>query len=375
MDTFELLEQTIRSDGADAAFELLIRDAREGGRYRDIFSARLMQARLRMGLPLIEIDPVVQLSEEQQAEYERALRDAARETGGFFLASGDIVSAWPYFRAIGDSAPVSQALEKTDGTANLDGVIDIAFREQVNPRRGFELILEHRGICNAITWFGAMTEGDGRRECLKLLVRNLYTELAGAIRQHIAKVEGAAPDTERVAELIVGREWLFEGNNYHVDTTHLTSVLRFSVELEDEAAMRMAVEMADYGKQLAPMYHFRGEAPFEEPYLDHGSYLRAVLREDPDSGVAHFRRKAVEAAEAGYTVPAEVFIDLLVRLDRSEAAIDASLELFPENVPAPMNCPSALQLCQIAGNYERLRSLARKRGDLLSYAAGVIQRK
>lgn len=373
MDTFALLEETIRSEGEDAAFELLIRQAREEGRYREVFSARSMQARRRMGLPLIEIDPVVNLSDAQRVEYERSLADAARETGELFLAAGDIVGAWPYFRAVGETARVAEAMEAVSGAENLDGIIDIAFREQVNPRKGFELILEHRGICNAITWFGAMPEGDARRECLKLLVRNLYMELAGAIRQHIAKVEGTAPATESVAELIGGRAWLFEGNNYHVDTTHLTSVLRFTVELEDAASMRMAVEMADYGKQLDAMYHYRGEAPFEESYTDHGIYLRTLLGEGVEGGVAQFRRKAAEAAQAGYTLPAEIFIDLLVRLDRFDDAIRASLEFFPESGNAPMNCPSALQLCQIAGDFGQLRSLARERGDLLAYAAGVIQ--
>jgi len=36
-------------------------------------------------------------------------------------------------------------------------------------------------------------------------------------------------------------------------------------------------------------------------------------------------------------------------------------------------CPSALQLCQIAEDYRQLRTLARNRGDLLAYAAGLIQ--
>jgi hypothetical protein len=373
MDTFEQLEQTIRTEGQDAAFELLLRRAREEGRYRDVFATRLMQARRRMGLPLIETEPAVDLPDGQRAEYEKSLQDAARETGDLFLARGDIISAWPYFRALGETAPVSAALENATGTEHLDGLIDIAFREQVNPRRGFELILEHRGICNAITWFGAMPEGESRRECLRLLVRNLYTELAHALQRHIAKVEGSAPGTESVAELIAEREWLFGENNYHVDTTHLTSVLRFSADLEDQASMRMALEMADYGARLAPMYHYRSDPPFDDPYRDHGAYLRTLLGQDVESGVEHFRAKAVEGAQAGYMLPAEIFIDLLVRLDRFDEAIAASVDFFPETGAPPTNCPSALQLCQIAGKFDRLRSLARQRGDLLAYTAALIQ--
>jgi hypothetical protein len=137
--------------------------------------------------------------------------------------------------------------------------------------------------------------------------------------------------------------------------------------------MHIGLEMADYGARLAPMYHYRGDPPFDDPYRDHGAYLRTLLGEDVESGIAHFRGKAIEGAQAGYTLPAEIFIDLLVRLDRFDEAIAASLEFFPETGAPPANCPSALQLCQIAGNFDRLRSLARDRGDLLAYTAALLQ--
>src|SRR3979490_305661 len=95
---FELLEQTFLANGPEAAIELVITSAREQKNYRGLFAARLRQIRHRLGLPLIETEPV------SGPEYEKALREAARETGGLFLADGDIVSAWPYFRGIGEPA-------------------------------------------------------------------------------------------------------------------------------------------------------------------------------------------------------------------------------------------------------------------------------
>ena len=177
-----------------------------------------------------------------------------------------------------------------------------------------------------------------------------------------------------MAELIEGRPWLFEGNSYYVDSTHVTSILRYTPELEDSPTMRLALEMAEYGKLLNPMFHFRGDPPFEDPYTDHAVYLRAMLGEDVDAAVAHFRQKATNAAaEAGDLTPAEVLIDLLVRSDRHTEAIQVSLEFFPDSQSAPASCPSALQLCQLAGDYQSLRTLARQRGDHLSYAAAVVQ--
>ena len=272
---FDQLERTFRLEGAERALELLIEKAREDRNYRALFSARMMQARHRMGLPLIETEPLPRFSDEQRPAYDEALRAAARETGGLFLGSGDIVSAWPYFKAIGESAPVAAAIESVNGGENLERVIEIAYQEGVNPRKGFELILEHRGICSAITWFGANRDFDSRQQCLRLLVRTLYSQVAGAIKETIASVEGAAPPMDRLAELMAGRAWLFEGNSSYTDSTHLASVLRFTPELEDRETLRMALDLADYGQRLAEMFHFRGDPPFENTYRDHAVYLRA----------------------------------------------------------------------------------------------------
>jgi hypothetical protein len=373
MSAFDQLEQNFHSGGADAVFELLIRNARESKNYRELFSARLMQVRHQLGLPLVETEPVTQLTDAQRPVYEKAAQEAARETGELFLADGDIGAAWPYFRAIGENAPVSAAIEKFESGEQLDRVIEIAFQEGVNPRKGFDLLLEHHGICRAITWFGSLRDFDVRQQCLRILIRTLYKELAASLKQTVTANEGTEPDTSSVAELTAGRDWLFEGNSYYVDSSHVISLLRYTPELEDAESLRMALEMAEYGQKLAPMFHFRGDPPFDDPYTDHAIYLRALLGENIDEAIAHFRAKADAAQESGDPTPAEVLIDLLVRLDRNQQAISASLEFFPDSSRAPSSCPSALQLCQMAGDYGQLRDLARERGDILSFAAAVVQ--
>jgi hypothetical protein len=371
---FEVLERTYRSDGAEAVFDLLIRRARDERDSRVLFGARIMQARHRLGLPLIETEPVLNLPVGQRLTYETAFREGAREAGELLLAGGDIAGAWVYFKAIGEPAPVAAAIESVNGGENLDRVIEIAFQEGVNPRKGFELILEHHGICRAISWFEANREYDSRQKSLRLLVRTLYGQIASAIKETIASAEGTVPETKSLAELMAGRAWLFEANSSYTDSTHLTSVLRFTPELEDPETLRMALELAEYGRCLAPMFHFRGDPPFEDPYIDHAVYLKALLGEDVDAAIAHFRQKAIPSPEfPGYTAPAEILIELLLRLDRYEDAIQASIDYIPDTISAPLSCPSVLQLCQMARDYTRLRTMARQHDDLLGFAAGLIQ--
>src|SRR5579863_6372696 len=63
---FDLVEQAFRSSGAEAVFESLIQKAREDRNYRMIFSVRLMQVRYKLGLPLIDPDPVPKLTDAQR---------------------------------------------------------------------------------------------------------------------------------------------------------------------------------------------------------------------------------------------------------------------------------------------------------------------
>jgi hypothetical protein len=376
MTSFELLEETFRTQGADAALDRLVRTALDDRNYRELFSARLLQARHRLGLPLVETESTTQLTDEQRPVYEKAMQDAARETGGLFLADGDIASAWPYFRAIGEPAPVAAAIEKIEEGEELERIIEIAYHEGVNPRKGLELALKQFGICRAITWFGGNRDFESRQQCLVLLVDTLYRELASSLKQTIAANEPAEPATGSVAELITGRDWLFEGNSYYVDSSHLISILRYSPELEDPRYIRMCLEMAEYGDKLSEMFHFRGDFPFEDPYRDHAIYLRALLQEQGehvDAAIEHFRSKAAAPEYPGDTSAAEVLIGLLVRLDRHDAAIRASLEFLPEPQPSPTSCPSALQLCQLAGDYRQMRELARSLNDRVSFVAGVVQ--
>ena len=110
---FARIQEAFQTDGAEAVFDLLTLDARETGNHRSLFDTAILRVRHRLGLPLIETGPVADLTADQRSVYEAACREAARDAGELCLATGDIVNAWPYFKAIGERAPVAAAVPET----------------------------------------------------------------------------------------------------------------------------------------------------------------------------------------------------------------------------------------------------------------------
>ena len=373
-NSFDLIEAAVACDGAASALELLARKFLTEKQYPQLFETRLMQKRLELGLPLIQLGAIEDLPEPARANYEAGVRQAARETGTLFLASGDIPRAWPYFRAIGDHEPIAEAIEKAQAGEQTDAMIDIALGQNVHPSKGLELMIARHGICRAITYFEQFPNLEQRAACLVLLVRSLHSELVSNLSRAIAGREGQSPTAGGVGGLIAGREWLFGEFDAYVDTSHLINVLRFALDLEDRDAIRLALEMCDYGAHLSHQFKMRGEPPFEDIYLDHAIYLRALLGEELDAAVAHFQAKILSQDDPLRAIQsAQVLVGLLVRQERYGKAVEISLEYLTAVPSNQLECPTLYQLCQLAGDSQRLKELARQRGDLVSFAAGAIQ--
>ena len=373
-DVFELVEQALESGGSEAAFEVVLKKLRSEKNYPLLFEARLMQKRNELGLPLIQVESPPDLPEKTQSAYQQATVDAAREVGSLFLADGHIPSAWPYFRAIGESGPVAEAIDRVEPQEGIDAIIEIAFYEGANPSKGFELILANYGICRAITTYGQFPGGEGRDDSARLLIGTLHGELMGTLKRVIAEQEGSAPETNSISELITGRDGLFGNNGYYIDSSHVASVVQLSLELEDPQVLKLALELSDYGKRLSSLFQYKGDPPFQNIYEDHKVYLQALLGEDEDGAVEHFRNKVEESPpEGGDSMPAQVLVGLLARLDRYPEAIEASSKYLAEVAPSELVCPSLPQLCQHAGAYKILGNLSRQQGDLLSYTAAALQ--
>jgi len=365
-DLFDLLEQTSSSEGPGAGLDLLIRKLREEKRYQQIFEIRLLQKRHALGLPLIFSGSIADLPPEHRDTYQAAVTEAAREAGTSYLADGDIVRAWPYFRAIGEPAPIAAAIEHVHSSEEAERVLAIALVDGVSPRKGYELLLEHRGVCQGVDFVINCADRATRVMYLQILVRVFHGQLLAHLKEAVSVVEGETPTTSRVRELIAGRDWLFEGGRLYIENSHLQSILQASLELEDAETMRLVLELAEYGQRLDPMFQNPAAPPFEDPFVDHAAYLRALLGENVEEAVVHFRNKVAASVPGS----AQVLVGLLARMGRHAEALQISLEHLGGE--ADSDCPSAVQLCQMAGDYRQLREVARKKGDFVGFAAGII---
>lgn len=363
------------------AVALLCAELEQAGDYHNLFYALLMKKRVELGVNPVPTAPAEQLPAETHAPYEDAIRNAARHVGRLFLERGDIANAWSYFGMIGEPEEVARAIDRyqpTDEDEDSEAVINIAYHQGVNPKRGFDLILDRYGICSAITTLGSGNTGHSeevRVYCIKRVVQTLYEELRERLIADIAgqESEPIPPDTP-VGELIKGRPWLFRDDMYHVDVSHLSAAIQMSVHLpSDSEELALAREMCAYGERLSPQFHYHSEPPFDDQYKDYGVYLAVLAGDDVEEGIEHFRKKiaAIDLEEIG-TYPVEVFVNLLLRAGRIDEAVDVAAKYLVQSDERQLTCPGVVELCVRAGRYETLAELARQHENPVHYLAGLI---
>src|SRR5260370_18602677 len=117
---------------------------------------------------------------------------------------------------IAEPQPVAAALEacQPGESDDIQQLVQIAFYENVNPRKGFDWVLGRFGICNAITTVSSQElphTPEVKEYCVRQLVRALHAELCERLGADIQRREGSVPATKSVRELLAGRDWLGQG--------------------------------------------------------------------------------------------------------------------------------------------------------------------
>jgi hypothetical protein len=212
-----------------------------------------------------------------------------------------------------------------------------------------------------------------RQDCIKRLVRALHGELTERLKAEIERQQGFAPTAKTIPELMAGRDWLFADEFYHIDLSHLSSVVQMSAQLDKCDELRMARELCLYGQKLSPRFQQVTDPPFENQYKDYEVFLSILAGDNVEEGLAHFRAKAENAdPDTVGTYPAEVLVNLLLRLGRPQDALEISRRFLTKLGEARLSCPSFVELCQQTGNFQALAEVAREQGNPVNFLAGLI---
>ena len=377
-DFFNLLETARERGGTAEVLDRLADALREQSKYHELFEALKMALRHRLGLPLLYSDSGDELDEPRRHDLEEGLLKACREVGLLLLKAGQAGEGWMYMKAVGDKGAVCAALEQIEpDEEHLEDLISVMLHQGVDVERGFQLVLDHHGTCNAITTLdnlGRSLSPADRRTTAALLLRDTHQTLLSDVKAHIEKEEGTSPEETSIAELLVDREWLLADEGCHLDASHLASTVRHALVLTDPDLLRLAIDLATYGSQLGERLKYEGDEPFVDQYSCSVLFFEAQIDTHVEEAIAFFRERAqtVDAYRTG-TQAAEVFIDLLTRLHRYDEATEALIEHLPPGTRTAGLAPTLLELAQKSNRYDRLKEISRQGDDLLSFSTALLE--
>ncbi|HEY3787519.1 MAG TPA: hypothetical protein VGL71_01635, partial [Urbifossiella sp.] len=135
----------------------------------------------------------------------------------------------------------------------------------------------------------------------------------------------------------------------------------------------LARDLCEYGRRLSPNIRGGGgDAPFDEMYDDFLPFLNVVAGVNVEEGLARFRAKAEREAAEGATYAAQVYVNLLVRVNRLREALDAARAMLPNEDERSLICPSVGELAKRLNDFGAMAESAKFRNDAVGFLAGLI---
>jgi hypothetical protein len=378
--SYERLQATLAARGAAAAVDELIAELRAVEDFQGLFYALLMKKRVELGVSPFPTSPANELPVSTHEAYEDAIRAAGRLVGGLLLARKDYSRAWAFFRMLGEPEPVREALEAfTPGPEDdVYPIIEIAWQNGVLPKKGFDLVLARHGICSAITMVSGSdlsTNPDLRDYCVTNLAKSLHAQLTERLRTDLTGRGQSISPHASLLELIETDPALFADDAYHIDTSHLSSVVQMSAQLPPGEGVNCARELCAYGRKLAPNLQGHNDPPFEENYDDFLAYLNVIAGEQVAEGLKRFEAKAAREAEVGATYAAQVYVNLLLKANRPADALTAAKRFLLAEDDRNLICPGVNELARRAGDFASLAEAAKARNDSVGFLASLIAAK
>lgn len=388
IDLFDKLPTIVDEQGPLQAASLLVDQMRREQRYTELFEALKMMHRVELGLSAVQTDPseptsVGSIPPDIQDQLDKKLIAACSEVGTALMRQGKLQEGWMYMRAVGDRQATADAMRDLEVThENLDTFLGLLVHEAIDVARGTKLSLEMRGTCNTITMLDSVVSMRGRTDqqaAVGALVEHVHAELLSSLKADILRREKLDETSEvqlakSIEPLLATRPSLLRDGTYHLDTTHLASTVRFARILDNEEQLRMAVDLAQYGRQLHTQYQYASEEPFAELYPMSLAMFRALLGEHVEAALKMFLQKAesLDPQEHG-TVAIENYADLLTRVGRPAEAMQFLIKKMPRGMRPFGIAPSLIELAELSKDYAPMLQQAKERGDLVGFAAALLQ--
>ena len=149
-------------------------------------------------------------------------------------------------------------------------------------------------------------------------------------------------------------------------------MVQLALHLPPGPELDLARGLCAYGVRLSPGLRGDNDPPFEDTYADYKVYLDVLAGADVEAGLAHFRAKTERFAAEGYQFPAEVLVNLLLRVDRLPEALEAARQYLGGADDRQLSCPGVTELARRARDYAALAEAAKGKGDPVNYLAGLI---
>jgi hypothetical protein len=202
----------------------------------------------------------------------------------------------------------------------------------------------------------------------------VHADLLFSVKTDIARQEGQQPSGSTLKELLHDRDWLFQDNSYHLDTTHLAACVRISRVLSEPEDLRMALDLTEYGRRLSQQFQYQGDEPFAEIYPSNALYFQSLLGENVDEAIQYFKTKA-DMLDPQYHGGAaiETYVDLLARLGRHQEALAAAVQHGLGSIQPLGNALPLVALAQKSGDFQTVLEHCRQKDDVLGFAAALVQ--
>lgn len=352
--------------------------------FHRLFDAKLIRVRQKLGLPITQPTSLKDIPTSQETAFRDAYKNAAREVGQRFLQAGQLADAWAYFRTIQEPQTIREAIAKkiaelpAEPGPQTDEMLNLALYEGAHVVEGLKLLLKTHGICNTVTAMGqlmAQMAPDERRQAAAMMVRSIYSDLQHNVRRDLERRQPILKPSMSLAEMIRGREVLFADGGYHADVSHLHSIVSFARHLQkDDPELKLAIELAQYGGQLAEHLRYPADVPFDDYYAANEYFLKAVAGIDVDESMAWFVDRLEKEPDAtDQRMIAFVLVDLGQRVGRIEMALEkASTHLNRLEDP---NGFSFTACCVQANRIDLLESAARNNDDVLALATALLAKR